>query len=62
MKQTSHSEVNRGANRDSSAAIEAPPRVSSSELLRGCRKLIIEHGDLTYVLLLTRNGKLILNK
>lgn len=43
-------------------AIESPYRIASTELLRGKRKLIIEHGETTYVLLLTRNGKLILNK
>lgn len=41
---------------------ELLPRVTSADLLRGRRKLIIEHGESTYVLLLTRNGKLILNK
>jgi len=43
-----------------------PPRAShfpgGQRLLRGKRKLIIEHGEITYILLLTRNGKLILNK
>lgn len=39
-----------------------PQRVASNELLRGDRRLIIEHGESVYTLLLTRNGKLILTK
>jgi hemin uptake protein HemP len=62
MHQTSDAKPNHGVNVHGLTATEAPPRVASSELLRGQRKLIIEHGDATYVLLLTRNGKLILNK
>jgi hemin uptake protein HemP len=62
MNQASHSGLERGPNGHTSATTAAPQRVASSELLRGQRKLIIEHGDATYVLLLTRNGKLILNK
>lgn len=42
--------------------VDRPHRVASADLLRGKRKLIIEHGETTYVLVLTRNGKLILNK
>jgi hemin uptake protein HemP len=38
------------------------PRVGSQELLRGGRRLIIEHGEARYTLQLTRNGKLILTK
>ena len=37
-------------------------RIASTELLRGDRRLIIEHGDARYTLMLTRNGKLILTK
>jgi hemin uptake protein HemP len=62
MRQTSHSGLDRSDNEHRSAPIAAPPRIASSELLRGQRKLIIDHGDATYVLLPTRNGKLILNK
>ncbi len=40
----------------------APHRVASAELLRGQKRLIIEHGETSYTLLLTRNGKLILTK
>lgn len=38
------------------------PRVGSHELLRGGRRLVIEHGEARYTLQLTRNGKLILTK
>jgi hemin uptake protein HemP len=38
------------------------PRVGSQELLKGGRRLIIEHGEARYTLQLTRNGKLILTK
>ena len=36
--------------------------VASSELLRGENEMLIRHGDETYRLKLTRNGKLILQK
>lgn len=36
--------------------------VTSSELLRGETELLIRHGDELYRLMLTRNGKLILQK
>jgi hemin uptake protein HemP len=39
-----------------------PRRLSSSQLLRGERRVVIEHGDARYTLLLTRNDKLILVK
>jgi len=36
--------------------------VSSQELLGGAKEVLITHGDETYRLRLTRNGKLILHK
>jgi hemin uptake protein HemP len=39
-----------------------PPRLQSSQLLRGRRRVVIEHGQAQYTLLLTRNDKLILVK
>lgn len=36
--------------------------VTSSELLRGEAELLIRHGEELYRLMLTRNGKLILQK
>lgn len=39
-----------------------PQRVPSEALLRGGRRLIIDHGGSSYTLLLTRNDKLILTK
>lgn len=38
------------------------PTVTSEELLRGSRQLIIEHGEERYRLLVTRSNKLILTK
>ena len=36
--------------------------VDSAELLRGERQVVIRHGDESYRLILTRNGRLILQK
>ncbi len=38
------------------------PAVSSRDLMRGTRQLIIEHGEDRYRLMLTKNNKLILIK
>lgn len=38
------------------------PRLSSEDLFRGDRQLVIVHGDQEYRLQLTRQGKLILTK
>lgn len=43
------------------AAVE-PPVVRSDTLLAGHRQLVIVHNDERYVLRVTRQGKLILNK
>jgi hemin uptake protein HemP len=45
-----------------STRITPPPRMQSTDLLRGGRRLVIEHGEARYTLLLTRNDKLILVK
>ncbi len=37
-------------------------RFQSNQLLQGGRRVVIEHGDASYTLLLTRNDKLILVK
>ncbi|MCF7992377.1 MAG: hemin uptake protein HemP [Thiohalocapsa sp.] len=37
-------------------------RIRSNELLKGSRRVVIEHGNASYTLLLTRNDKLILVK
>lgn len=37
-------------------------RIRSNDLLKGRRRVVIEHGDASYTLLLTRNDKLILVK
>lgn len=45
------------------AAVRVPaPRVPSNALLRGGRRVLIEHRGETYRLELTRQGKLILTK
>ncbi len=36
--------------------------IHSTELFRGCREVIIEHANDFYRLLVTKTGKLILNK
>ncbi|MFC5300772.1 hemin uptake protein HemP [Azospira restricta] len=41
---------------------ELPPRVDSSQLLRGRRTVEIEHGEQTYTLRVTKDNKLILTK
>lgn len=37
-----------------------PLKVKIQELMRGSKKLILEHGDKPYLLSITRKGKLIL--
>lgn len=37
-------------------------RLQSDQLLQGARRVVIEHGEACYTLLLTRNDKLILVK
>ena len=41
---------------------DARPTIRSTDLLQGHREVFIEHGDEVYRLLVTRNGKLILQK
>ncbi|MGB5831016.1 MAG: hemin uptake protein HemP [Thiohalocapsa sp.] len=58
--------LGRGRNQQScyqaATAKQSPKRVASDDLLDGGNRLIIEHGEWRYMLLLTRNGKLILTK
>ena len=64
--------MNQGTNESGKVPLGAPalggaaptqsPRLGSQELLRGGRRLINEHGEASYTLQLTRNGKLILTK
>lgn len=44
------------------AVVQPPHRIASTDLLRGERRVIIEHGQESYTLILTRNDKLILTK
>jgi hemin uptake protein HemP len=50
------------AARHGPPAAEPLHRIPSGELLRGRRRVVIDHGDVAYTLMLTRNGKLILVK
>ena len=36
--------------------------ITSADILQGAREVLIRHGEETYRLILTRNGKLILHK
>lgn len=45
-----------------SATAATERRLRSNQLLQGSRRVVIEHGDASYTLLLTRNDKLILVK
>jgi hemin uptake protein HemP len=56
--------VNDGSgDRDRGAAAAQPkPRITSAELLRGARELVIQHGADEYRLRLTSKLKLILTK
>ncbi len=45
-----------------SASSAQERRLHSEQLLQGSRRVVIEHGDASYTLLLTRNDKLILIK
>lgn len=40
----------------------APREITSAEILRGAKEVLIRHGEETYRLILTRNDKLILHK
>jgi hemin uptake protein HemP len=44
------------------SAVAQERRVQSDQLLQGSRRVVIEHGEASYTLLLTRNDKLILVK
>jgi hemin uptake protein HemP len=46
----------------SSGTPQRPRTLTSQELLQGAREVLIMHGEETYRLRLTRNGKLILHK
>lgn len=51
-----------GADKPEGRAAAHPPRLRSADLLQGQRRIVIEHGNASYTLLLTRNDKLILTK
>ncbi len=50
------------AERATQAPVESPKTIASEELFGKCRQVFIKHGDGLYRLLITRTGKLILNK
>jgi len=62
MTQLISQSVSSGRARPAHRSGEEPQRVRSDSLLRGGRRVIIEHAGATYTLLLTRNDKLILTK
>lgn len=62
MSQAVPQTISNGRENAASRAVREPQRVRSDTLLRGERRLIIEHEGASYVLLLTRNDKLILTK
>ena len=51
-----------GPDKPAGRAAAHPPRLRSTDLLQGQRRIVIEHGNASYTLLLTRNDKLILTK
>ncbi len=57
-----HQSTNTLANTTSRSTQIPPRRLSSNELLQGDRRIVIEHGEARYTLLVTRNDKLILVK
>jgi hemin uptake protein HemP len=61
---TIHADADEHAAFRHTGALSAPmrPRLASTELLRGARELIIQHGEHEYRLRLTQNDKLILTK
>ena len=44
------------------APVSPPRRIESTDLFQGSSRIIIAHDGVEYTLLVTRNGKLILNK
>lgn len=62
MNDSIQSRFDQPADGRAAVATQSPRRAVSNDLLRGDRLLIIEHGEASYRLLLTRNGKLILTK
>jgi hemin uptake protein HemP len=59
--QSGHGEAPRAAARRARPE-ESPPRLSSQDLFGAARRVIIEHDGREYLLLITRQGKLILNR
>jgi hemin uptake protein HemP len=62
MQSTIRSRTHQSADGRVTIGAQPPRRVTSTDLLHGERQLIIEHGDASYTLMLTRNSKLILTK
>ena len=60
----SDSKYNGGAHRSvgQTDPKSAPPRVTTSALMKGGRRLLIRHNDEDYMLQITRSGRLILTK
>ena len=62
MHPGTESERYQPAEGQATAVAQSPRRIASTELLRGKRRTIIQHGEVSYTLVLTRNDKLILTK
>ena len=62
MRQYVQTRFESRSNNQTAVVRDPPRRVDSADLLQGEKRLIIEHGESDYTLLLTRNGKLILTK
>ncbi len=62
MSQAIPEPISRVRDSTDKQSVSEPNRVRSDSLLRGERRLIIEHAGACYTLLLTRNDKLILTK
>lgn len=61
-KPVMHEKSQLAVSRGSALQSPLPPRVTSTELLRGQNTVEIEHGGQRYFLRLTRENKLILTK
>jgi len=62
MQPTTHPQPDHVSDAGVTTVVQPPRRITSTNLLCGERRIIIEHGRESYALILTRNDKLILTK
>ena len=62
MRSGTEPELDQPAEGQPTVVAQTPRRIASTELLRGQRRTIIQHGKASYTLVLTRNDRLILTK